>query len=110
MIAASGDVAETDGSRNVGTWLGPRTLTDTAANTATQHLADDLTCWTRVAAGLAEGSVNQAQAKVIIKALNDLPAEEVGAELMGKAEAHLVAQAAHFTPQQLKRLGEKILE
>src|SRR5687768_14289177 len=72
VIAASGDVAETDASRNVGTWLGPRTLTDTSANTATHVLATDLTHWTQVADGLTHGTVNLAQAKVITRALDAL--------------------------------------
>src|SRR5688500_7873203 len=58
VIAASADVADQDASRNVGAWLCPRTLTDTAANTAAQHLAEDLTHWQKVAAGLTAGSVN----------------------------------------------------
>ena len=110
LISASGDVAEQDGSKNVGTWLGPRTLTDTAANTAAQHLAEDLSAqWTQVGAGLGDGRVNLAQARVIVRALNALGAE-VDPDLVKKAEAHLVAQATHFGPKQLKVLGDKILE
>jgi len=110
LIAASGDVAEQDGSRNVGTWLGPRTLTDTAANTAAQTLADDLAHhWTLVGAGLGEGSVNLAQARVIVRALNAL-GDDVDPDLVKQAEAHLVREAEHFGPKQLKVLGDKILE
>jgi hypothetical protein len=110
QVAASGDVAEQDGSRHVGTWLGPRTMTDTSPNTAAQHLATDLDAhWHQVAAGLGEGSVNLAQAKVIVTALNQL-GDDVDPHLVKKAETHLVAQAAHFTPSKLRVLGDKILE
>jgi hypothetical protein len=110
LIAASGDVAEQDGSRNVGTWLGPRTLTDTAPNAAAQLLAVDLDQhWHQVAAGLGEGSVNLAQAKVIVKALNRL-GDDLAPDLLRRAEAHLVREAGHFGPKALKRLGDKVLE
>jgi hypothetical protein len=110
VIAGAGEVAAQDGSRHVGTWLGPRTMTDTSPNTAAQLLAGDLDShWHQVAAGLNQGSVNLAQAKVIVRALNQL-GEDVAPDLVARAEAHLVAQAAHFTPSKLKVLGDKILE
>jgi len=110
VIAGSGDVAEADGSRHVGTWLGPRTLTETSANTAAQLLAGDLDRhWRQVAAGLAAGSVNLAQAKVIVRALNAL-GDDVDPDLVRTAEAHLVREAGHFAPGKLKVLGDKILE
>jgi hypothetical protein len=46
---------------------------------------------------LGEGRVNVAQAVVITRALEELP-ESLDPELVADAEAHLVAQAAHFTP------------
>ena len=110
VIAAAGDVAETDASRNVAAWIAPRTLTDYSPNGADEHLAGDLAQhWTQVGAGLGDGSVNLAQAKVIVRALNAL-GDDVDPDLLRRAEAHLVAQAQHFGPKQLKVLGDKILE
>src|SRR5690606_12929907 len=39
-----------------------------------------------------------------------LPGEEVPADVLALAEAHLVEKAAMFTPSQLETLGAKILE
>ncbi len=51
-----------------------------------------------------------AQARVICHALDELPAEKVGAEVLAAAEAHLVAQAADFGPRELRVLGRRILD
>jgi hypothetical protein len=110
VIAASGDVAATDASRNVAAWIAPRTLTDYSPNGADERLAGDLAQrWTLVGAGLGEGSVNLAQAKVIVRALNAL-GDDVDPDLVKQAEAHLVREAEHFGPKALKVLGDKILE
>jgi hypothetical protein len=53
--------------------------------------------------------VNEAQARAIARALDDLPAD-LDPELLAKAEAHLVAEAAHFDPKRLRVLGRKVLE
>ena len=70
--------------------------------------------WQLVGDGLAAGTVSMAQAEVIVRALEALDAPTVGEridrELLRRAEAHLVAQAATFTPPALRTLGEHILE
>ena len=110
VIAASGDVAEQDGCRNVSSWVGPRTRTDYGPNGASERLSGDLEeKWRRVGAGLRDGRVNLAQTKVIVRALNNL-GEDVPPLVLGKAEAHLVEQAQLFSPKQLRVLGDKILE
>jgi len=62
-----------------------------------------------VAAGLREGSVNPAQAAVIVRALVDLP-EDLEPEIRGRAEAHLVEQAGQFGPRSLRILGRRVLQ
>jgi hypothetical protein len=65
--------------------------------------------WRRVGAAVADGRVSVAAARVLVRALDELPAE-VEPELLERAEAHLVAEAEHYTPAQLRRLGAKVLE
>jgi hypothetical protein len=45
---------------------------------------------------------------VVVRALEDLP-DEVSPEVAAQAESHLVAQAAHFGPRQLRILGRRVL-
>jgi hypothetical protein len=51
-----------------------------------------------------------AQAAVITRALEDLPTAKVSADLLTRAEAHLVGEAAHFGPRELRVLGRRILD
>jgi hypothetical protein len=110
VIAASDDVAELDGCRNVSSWLVPRTRTDFGPNGASERLSGDLeNSWRRVGAGLRDGRVNLAQVKVIVRALNNL-GDDVPQLVLAKAETHLIEQAQIFGPKQLRVLGDKILE
>jgi hypothetical protein len=110
VIAASDDVAELEGCKNVSSWLGPRTRTDFGPNAASERLSGDLeNRWRRVGAGLRDGRVNLAQSKVIVRALNNL-GDDVPPLVLAKAETHLVEQAQFFSPKQLRVLGDKILE
>jgi hypothetical protein len=58
---------------------------------------------------MRDGAVTLAQAQVIHRALNALPAT-VGAETVAAAEAHLVEQAGEFGPKELGRIGRRILD
>ena len=66
--------------------------------------------WTAVRTALGEGGLNVAQAVVIARALDDLPLDRIEPEVLAKAEAHLVAEAQHHGPRELRLLGRKILE
>lgn len=46
---------------------------------------------------------------MIVRALEALP-DDLDRELLVKAETHLVAEAGHFRPPELRRLGRKVLE
>jgi hypothetical protein len=65
--------------------------------------------WTRTADALGAGNVNVAQARVIVEALEALPAD-LGEDLVSKAEAYLVEQAQVFGPRELRHLGRGVLE
>ena len=53
--------------------------------------------------------MTEAQAEAVVRALDELP-DDAGHELRERAEAHLVLQAAHLDPRQLRRLGRAVLE
>ena len=111
VMAVSDDVAVAEGARDVAALLTQHTLTDYGANRRDLTLAEALDRrWTLVAEALGQGDLNVAQARVITHALDELPTEKVSADLLSAAEAHLVAQAAHFGPRELRVLGRRILE
>jgi hypothetical protein len=65
--------------------------------------------WQRLGHALAEGRVNVEQARVIARALEDLPGD-LEPETVLKAEEHLVDLAADHRPRELARLGRHVLE
>jgi hypothetical protein len=111
LLATAEDVAAEHAARDAAAWLTTTTRGDRRANRAEQELATALEVrWTQVAAGLGDGRVNLAQAKVITHALEDLPETDVPEQVLADAEAHLVELAATYGPEQLAVLGRKILE
>ncbi len=111
VMAASDDVALKEGARDVAALVTHHTRTDAGANRRDLVLARALEKrWTQVADALGRGEVNLAQALVMVHALGELPAEKVGAEVLARAEAHLVAQAAVFGPRELRLLGRRVLD
>ena len=109
LIGASDDVADHDGARDVASWLTTHTRTDRATNARHQRLAQALDHWPLLAAALAAGRVQTAQAEVIVRALDALP-EDLPDELVAQAQAHLVDQARDFGPRELRVLGRKVLD
>ncbi len=110
LLAAGEPLAERDGHRDIGTWISHRLRTDSRAARADQRLAQALDRrWGRLAAGMREGEVNPDQARVIAAALEDLPAD-LDPGLVASAEERLVGYAAEFGPEELRRLGRRILE
>ncbi|WP_240617263.1 HNH endonuclease signature motif containing protein [Nocardioides speluncae] len=110
VMAAAEDVAADAGARDVAAWLTHQTHDSPQACRAEQHLAADLeTRWTRLAAGVAAGAVNLAQARVIARALDELPGD-LDPALLVQAEEHLVEAAKEYRPDQLRVLGRRILD
>lgn len=109
VLAASDDVAAEHGARDVAAWLAHATQADPRAARADLHLARALERRPMVAAGMRAGAVSAAQARVIVGAVEDLPAD-LGPELAIEAEQTLVRYAAAHPPRELKRLGRRILE
>ena len=91
-------------------WLAPRTRGDHRPAHRAETLAESLDSrWTLLGDATASGRVTLAQAEVIARALDNLDGD-VEADLLRRAEAHLVDQADLFTPRQLRVLGERVLE
>ena len=103
LMAVSDDVAQTQGARDVAAMVTHHTRTDGAGNRRDLALALALDRrWSRAADALSTGNINLAQARVIAHALDEvkkLPADKASAEVLARAEEHLVAEAAHFGPR-----------
>jgi hypothetical protein len=110
LLATADDVAAQAGARDPGVWLAHQTRSDRREQQRDHRLATALADrWHQVATGLATGSVNLAQARVIVHALDALP-DHVDPEVIGRAEAQLVEYAAQFGPVELRVLGRRILD
>ena len=109
-LAAADDVAHAHGTRHAGAWLAHETRQDPPAGRSAQRLAEGLEHrWPILAEAYAAGSVSTAQTRVIGHALDDLPAD-LDPGLRTRAEEHLVVEATHFCPRDLKVLGRRVLE
>lgn len=110
VMAASTDVADEAGSRDIASWCAAETRNSRSDVRREARLATALdTGHLQLAVALRQGAINVAQTHVIVRACDALP-DEVGADVVAEAEAHLIDQAAHFGPRELARLGRHILE
>ncbi len=110
VLAAADDIAEATGARSTADWLADETRQAHGTVRRFAALAGGLESrWVQVGYALASGSVNLAQARVMVEALDALP-KDLGDDQCHKAEAHLVEQAADFGPRELRRLGRGLLE
>jgi hypothetical protein len=110
VLAASDDIAEATGDRSTATWLANTTRDAHGSVRRKAALASALDQrWTQTAEAFAAGELNLAQARVIAEALQALPAD-LGGDLLAKAEALLVTEAATLGPRELKVFGSRVLE
>jgi hypothetical protein len=114
VMAVADDVAEETGARDAGAWLAHHTRTERGTSTSALRLGEALEqSWKRLGQALGEGRVNLEQARVIHRALSELPTSGPHAlepETLVKAEEHLIDLAADYRPRELARLGRHILE
>ncbi|QIX27245.1 DUF222 domain-containing protein [Nocardioides sp. JQ2195] len=112
VMANSHDVAEADGARSVGSWLAPHTRNTPATEQAAEHLACDLNLhYPILADAITRGDANLAQAKLIVRCLNELRRlEDMTPEVLVQAEEHLVGECPNFDPSGIKNLSDRILE
>jgi hypothetical protein len=110
VLAVAEDVAVEEAARSAGAWLAAETNTSPREVAAVERIGAALgRRWTRTAEAAAAGLVSWEQAGVLVRALEALPAD-LDADLVAKAEAHLVAEAGQFGPRELARLGRRVLE
>jgi hypothetical protein len=110
VLAASGDIAEETGAKDVSGWMWTELLVDKKIGRAEVKLAAGLAKYELVAAGLAEGVVSQDKARVIIKALEAIEADpEASTENLALAEKLLVEYATEMTATKLEIVGKRIL-
>ncbi len=110
VLAASDDIAVATGDRSTATWLAHQTRDNHGTVRRHAALASALDSrWTQTADALGSGDVNLTQARVVVEALEALP-KDLGDDLLVKAEAYLVEQAAVFGPRELRHLGRGVLE
>ncbi len=110
VVAASDDVAEATGARSTAAWLAVETRDSHGPVVRSTKRGEALAArWSRIGEAFAAGAVNLSQTRVLVEALDALPAD-LGDDLRGKAEAYLVEQAGQFGPRELRRLGRGVLE
>lgn len=110
LMANAEDVAVDTGARSVASWMEHALRAGYAESSRAVRLGEAMDRrWRVLGEAFGDGRVNEAQAAVIARCLDDLP-ERLGPALTARAEAHLVEQANHFGPRELNRLGRRILE
>ncbi len=110
IVATADDAANHALARDTGAWLASVTRADFGAGRADARLADALDrSWAGVAAGMADGDVSAAQARVVVEALEALPAD-LDPALVERAQAQMVTYCEQFRPSELRRLGRHLLE
>lgn len=116
ILADAGDLAHATAAKDAAGWLAQQTRTRYADARTDLTLAAALDREHPVlGAAMREGEATLAQAHVIHRALTALTAltalpAVVDTDTIARAEAHLVAQAAEFGPQELGRIGRRILD
>lgn len=108
--AEKNDVGADTAASSAAAWLAHRTKETRARTGSDLRLAEHLdSAFETTRAALARGRLNEEQARVIVRAVLDLP-DRVPAHDRGRAEAHLVAQAEHFDAKALRILGRRLFE
>lgn len=110
LLASTDDVALDAGARNMAAWAEVNLRADYRDSARAMRLGEALERrWRALGEAFAAGRVNEAQATVVVKALDALP-DSVGPEVRARAEEHLIEQAALFGPRQLERLARHVLD
>jgi hypothetical protein len=110
VLAVAGDVAAEEAARSAGVWLAAETHTSLRETVVGERVGVALRGrWANVGEAAGSGRVSWEQAGVLVRALEALPGD-LDPALSAKAEGHLVAEAGHFGPRELTRLGRRVLE
>jgi hypothetical protein len=110
VLAVADDLADQTANHSAATWLAVETRTSRREAMHAQRLGVALReRWPAVGEAVSVGRVTWEQAGVLVHALDALP-DSLDPELRTKAQAHLVTEAGHFGPVELRRLGRHVLE
>ena len=104
---------DTEAASSAADWLAVKTQQVRRTVRSDLHLARALEAHPHLADAMSHGDVNVPQARAITHALDRLPETgdfAVTPEDRAKAEAHLVALAAHHDAKELAILGRKVFE
>ncbi len=108
--ADSRDLRLASGAASTTAWLaGEQRTSRRAAGTDIRLAADLDRRREHVRTALARGAMGVEQAQVICLALRRLP-DDLPPDVVDAAERHLVVQAATFGPEDLRRLGNRVLD
>lgn len=109
LMTAGQHLADESGARDIAGWLVARGVTDARPAHARLRLATALERWEATRVALAAGEIGLDHATVIVRVLDELPAE-LGPDVLARAEEHLLQLAAEHRPQDLRRLAAYLVE
>jgi hypothetical protein len=109
LLAASDEVGEVQGLGDAAAWLAVETRTTRGAARRDLALGRALEQHPGVAHALTSGGLRTEQARVIVEAVDALPAR-VDAETRERAESVLVGLAAQHDARELRQIGKRILD
>ena len=111
-VAAHADemnVGEEIGATSTANWLAHQTKQTRPAAHAVVRLGHQLDAHPPTRDALASGAVLVDQARVIVRAVDELP-DDLDTDLVAQAEAFLLAQAAQLDAKALRVVGRRLLE
>ncbi|WP_415630000.1 DUF222 domain-containing protein, partial [Nocardioides dubius] len=110
LLACAFDVADAHGARNIGDYLAHETKQAHGTMARELRTARELDSkWMHLHAALREGRVNLAQSVEITRSLNAL-SDDLDATVLRDAERTLVEHAEEFGPNDLRRMGKRIID
>ena len=109
VLASADDVAAQEAARDAAAWLAHHGRRDRWECRRRLRLGRALAHRGRAAEALRAGELNVAQAEVVVRALDDLPAE-IDADVQSAAEDRLVEEAGRFGPRRLRILGRRVVD
>lgn len=107
LLAASDDVALEHGARDPATWLAGAVHGEYGRVRRSLELGRTLLDLPALAEALARGRIDETKARIIVQALEDLPAQTPRA-VMERAEVALVGEAARLSPRELQKAARHL--
>ena len=104
------EVGSSVGATSAANWLAHQTRTTRPAVHRAARLAEALEPHPDVDAALAAAGLTVDHARVIVEAVDDLPADRLDPSLVAQAEAFLLDEVQHHDEKALRVLGRRLLE